>query len=62
MSQIQELSVAEIEEVNGARLSAAQYLGYTALGAGAVALGAATGGVGLVFAGTFLVAMADVLK
>jgi len=58
---IQELSLDEIDEVDGA-LTAGQYLTYTAIGIGAVALGVATGGAGLVVAGTFLVAMADITK
>jgi hypothetical protein len=61
MNQIQDLSIAELDMVDGG-LTAGQYVGYTLLGAGAVALGVATGGAGLVVAGTFLVAMADVLK
>lgn len=61
VSAIQELSTTEINEINGA-LTAGQYLTYTGLGIGAVALGVATGGAGLVVAGTFLVAMADITK
>lgn len=58
---IQQLNLQEIDDVSGS-LTAGQYLTYTAIGVGAVAVGTATGGFGLIFAGTFLVAMADAVK
>lgn len=58
VSEIQELSFAEVDEVNGA-LTYAQYLAYTAIGIGAVVVGTATGGIGLIFVGGLLIAVTD---
>lgn len=56
-SGIQELSFDEIEQVDGAELSAAQVVTYTLIGSVAIA----TGGTGLVIGGTFLLAMTAIL-
>jgi hypothetical protein len=59
---IVDLSFSEIHAVNGGSLSAGTYLTYMAIGAVAVGVGVATGGAGLVIAGTFLGATAELLK
>ncbi|MEG3147150.1 hypothetical protein U1839_21065 [Sphingomonas sp. RT2P30] len=58
---IVDLCSTEIDAVDGG-LSAGAYLTYMAIGAVAVGVGVATGGVGLVIAGTFLGATAELLK
>lgn len=51
-SGIQELSFDEIDQVDGAQLSAAEVVTYTLIGS----VGLATGGFGIVVASTFLLA------
>ncbi len=54
---ITELTAGDIEQVDGAQLSATEVVTYTLIGSVAIA----TGGTGLIIGGTFLLAMTAIL-